>query len=565
MNNVSPNFIIVKKLISENFRGAGRKEFEFGHSNNIVGDNREGKTSIMEKIAFALCGTTIWGSNRCDHYINNKNGAEKMFVELEIEHPKGIFKIKRTKTLKSTTLHVNGEKTSQPDLERVLNLDVDYFLCVFNPLYLLSLANDSATKEKAKKMIFGLFTPPTKEEIRNQLLPAEANLLAENDIYDAAEVRKENEKLANKRLKLEGQLEELRKTASEEAPVSSPEKQTEIENKMQKLQEKKAQIVVRSQVPKPTEPVLADVNSVHKQIASLRETYTMLKGQIKPLPPKPEKGQKCPSCDQPLPAKKMNQLVAAWQKEVETIKSQNHAIQEKMKEITASGNKLNTEIQKLEQANHSAMETYKKALAEWNAAVSAANSDKEIKKLDEEIEKCLKQFKETAAASEKASSIAKAKEDIVVVEADIAKIDNDIAYNEELIRTIIRYQEAKEKMETDKFSKLLNRVSVKLYDLVKTTGELKQNCRITYNGNPWSQMCTSDRIRAGLEIGALVRRLNNVNYPVFIDDSDLITTYDPEVSLEDVQTFFAIVMAGKKLTVQSSPKEDLAKQDTPAA
>ena len=66
-------------------------------------------------------------------------------------------------------------------------------------------------------------------------------------------------------------------------------------------------------------------------------------------------------------------------------------------------------------------------------------------------------------------------------------------------------------------------VKISLYDLVKTTGELKSAFRFQYNGRDYRRLSHSEKLRAGLEVSQLMKRLTGRRYPVFIDDVESIT------------------------------------------
>ena len=61
-------------------------------------------------------------------------------------------------------------------------------------------------------------------------------------------------------------------------------------------------------------------------------------------------------------------------------------------------------------------------------------------------------------------------------------------------------------------------MSVKL----KTTGELKDVFRFTYNGRRYDRLSLSEKIRAGAEVSELVKRLTGRNYPVFFDNMESV-------------------------------------------
>lgn len=73
------------------------------------------------------------------------------------------------------------------------------------------------------------------------------------------------------------------------------------------------------------------------------------------------------------------------------------------------------------------------------------------------------------------------------------------------------------------FSKLkMNRVAISLYDVVKTTGEAKDAFRFTYNGRRYDRLSLSEKIRAGMEVSELMKRLTGRNYPVFVDNMESV-------------------------------------------
>jgi len=68
----------------------------------------------------------------------------------------------------------------------------------------------------------------------------------------------------------------------------------------------------------------------------------------------------------------------------------------------------------------------------------------------------------------------------------------------------------------------MNRVEISLYDVVKTTGEQKAAFKFTYNGRRYDRLSLSEKIRAGMEVSELMKRLTGRNYPVFIDNMESV-------------------------------------------
>ncbi len=103
----------------------------------------------------------------------------------------------------------------------------------------------------------------------------------------------------------------------------------------------------------------------------------------------------------------------------------------------------------------------------------------------------------------------------------------------------------------------LNRVAISLYDVVKTTGEMKDVFRFTYNGRRYDRLSLSEKIRAGMEVSELMKRLTGRNYPVFVDNMESVE------DLANVRPTGQIIMAklipGTELSVKGKHRPDTQK------
>ena len=68
----------------------------------------------------------------------------------------------------------------------------------------------------------------------------------------------------------------------------------------------------------------------------------------------------------------------------------------------------------------------------------------------------------------------------------------------------------------------MNRVEISLYDVVKSTGEVKDAFKFTYNGRRYDWLSLSEKIRAGMEVSELMKRLTGRNYPQFVDNMESV-------------------------------------------
>ncbi len=60
------------------------------------------------------------------------------------------------------------------------------------------------------------------------------------------------------------------------------------------------------------------------------------------------------------------------------------------------------------------------------------------------------------------------------------------------------------------------------YDVVKSTGEVKDTFKFTYGGRRYDRLSLSEKIRAGMEVSELTKRLTGRNYPTFVDNMESV-------------------------------------------
>ena len=105
-------------------------------------------------------------------------------------------------------------------------------------------------------------------------------------------------------------------------------------------------------------------------------------------------------------------------------------------------------------------------------------------------------------------------------DAKIKAAEQQIKAKKKLLAEVALYISKRAEMT---FSKLqMNRVQISLYDVVKTTGEVKDTFRFTYNDRRYDRLSLSEKIRAGMEVSELMKQLTGRNYPQFIDNMESV-------------------------------------------
>ena len=71
----------------------------------------------------------------------------------------------------------------------------------------------------------------------------------------------------------------------------------------------------------------------------------------------------------------------------------------------------------------------------------------------------------------------------------------------------------------------MTNTEIVLTEIVKTTGEVKDCFRFSYEGRDYKCLSLSEKVRAGLDVAVLIQKLAGRNYPVFVDNGESICTF----------------------------------------
>jgi chromosome segregation ATPase len=139
---------------------------------------------------------------------------------------------------------------------------------------------------------------------------------------------------------------------------------------------------------------------------------------------------------------------------------------------------------------------------------------------------------------ESKEKIEKAKEDIKKTEPKKAAIKSQI-------EAAKKFNATKLELQTKMIDQYLDKVSIRLQKLVESTGELKDDFKIMYEGKEFNVLSASERIKAGLELSNLIMNVTDIKYPIFIDNKESITSYNKP----DTQIIEAMVVEGQELKI----------------
>ena len=92
-----------------------------------------------------------------------------------------------------------------------------------------------------------------------------------------------------------------------------------------------------------------------------------------------------------------------------------------------------------------------------------------------------------------------------------------------------------------------------LTEIIKSTGEVKDCFRFSYDGRDYKCLSLSEKIRAGLDVSTLIQHLSGRYYPIFVDNGESICTFG-NVQIPG-QVMIARVVRGQELQVTHKNRE----------
>ncbi len=127
----------------------------------------------------------------------------------------------------------------------------------------------------------------------------------------------------------------------------------------------------------------------------------------------------------------------------------------------------------------------------------------------------------------------------------IAETETEIAQTKRLINEAILYMAKCVELMLDGLK--MGSTEIVLTELVKSTGEIRDCFRFSYEGREYKCLSLSEQVRVGLDAAMLIQRLSGRNYPVFVDNGESICSFGR--SQPSSQVIVARVANGQELQV----------------
>ena len=509
---------------------AQEREFFFRSTSYISGANGQGKTTIADAIAYAFCGVPFWGEKGIDKLMSK--GAKQMCVEVEFVNGDGeIYTLVRRKNGNTTSIALNGNTMTQKSLT-ALFVEKDIFLSVINPLYFIEkIASDGREflqkllPPVSKEAILAVCSEQTRDLLENESLlepeyyiknkRAEMKEADDQITYLSGQLALLEEQLENnsvKRNKLETSVKEQKAKIS--AVMKKQFEGIDVEAVRQEYNEAKKSLsndeilaLERKRMEIQNRPYVSKFSAqrakIEAELNAARLEYTGLYNKATGIRP----GVPCPTCTHALTNEEFN----AVRKDITAT----------LANMKKNGANLNSQLDDIVKLDAQAKDQFEQYKAD------------DLKKVEEEIKN---------VKSATSSDIDRLRDTLTFGNFSEAQVNSleamkaELFADESLISAVNEY--AVKRAEVMLTPLKMDKAAIKLSEVVKGTGEIKDTFKFTYDGKDYRWLSNSERIKAGLEIAMLVKRLTGLTYPTFVDNAESINT---NFTRPDGQMIFAFV------------------------
>lgn len=557
--------------------------FDFGDATYITASNGQGKSSIADAIAFAFVGTPFFGDKGLDR-LQNKFSNE-MTVSVDFVDDKGEnHNLTRNRKRDTTSITYDGITVKQADLNEAFG-GKDVFLSILNPLYFTDVLGDSGKSLLEKILptvkheeVLAALSPYSREMLaeqnisspetfiknrRSELKKLEETLISYRGQQELLEYQREERK--GKLTELSSAVENISKEMAgleeiRDSGIDMAVEKTELE----KLKRQRSELLkdTSSGGDKALREVMEEIKAAEKAVTKLTEKsykseYTApiaeVETSLKALYAEHAKlskslentvvGYTCPTCATVITEKNIGTVRADIQRRLTSLVEEGKKAKAKLASVISCDNeaKENFEKQKAKKIvkENSRLSELNQRLQEINVA---AEIDKES--FGEQLSNLEVQIKEQESriaygnwTEEQAAHFKELEENKKSVEAQIKAISNikerdytnlisdtedEISYLKKLINEAIQYMAKRIELMLNGLK--MSSTEIVLTEIVKTTGEIKDCFRFSYEGREYKCLSLSEKVRAGLDVAVLIQKLSGRNYPIFIDNGESVCT-----------------------------------------
>lgn len=500
--------IIFKTLELQNYKNHQELSVNFGERTDILGDNGQGKSSIPESIIYLLYGTDAMGSKLNPTPVTYESDETLASLFLNVDG-KDLLLGRGLKKGKAQYF-INEVPSKATEFNEIIEqmFDKDLFMSLFNPSYFPTMH-----WEKQRALILQYVTAPANKEVIKALPKAQGDKLAElvkkhsledlNKIHRANKTKLDKQYIAaqSRTKTLKEQLEDYRRLVPlESLHVEKSQLEKEIKE-IEKVNDSAGDTNHRINA------LNSKIDSLTAQIDRGRNNHSELKNTELTL--------KCHACGQDFTDEA---------KEV----SEQHKLDE-LKKIAAQVNPLIEE---------------RKSLREELATLEYVDLSDQYEKARELGDKLNPIAREIEKHSE-FEAMQKYVEEAETTEKETLESLNESIF---IIDSIKDFHAKEAELQAEKVQALFENLSIKLFNTVKSTGEMKPTFEIEMDGKEYSKLSLSESIRAGLELRDVLSEQSGLITPCFVDNTESITKFKEP----NGQLILCKVVAGQKLEIKTN-------------
>lgn len=589
---------------------AEERSFSFGPMNAIFGHNAQGKSTIADAISYAITGVSFFGSNRMDRLrAPGKNISVELQIVDGKGQPHCLI---RNRVGDNTDVFWDGQPIAAKDLntvfaERDLFLAVFNPLYLIEVLgnkgrdlferYMPEVPHEKVMEQLSEHnqsiLAQNPFLSPealvkqTRESIRElestlTYCQGRQDLLQSQREQSGVLLADRQKELQDCRIRIQ-ELESIRTTGFDGSDLkerladlyslheeyvreqASLPQTDDLDAKFRDLTQKRAKReadVYHSQYAQALADTQKQINELGMELARHRHILAGL-----------QPGIRCPMCYQTvtqetLPALKDEfeatiRRICAQGKELSGQLDELHGLDEKAREVFEAFRAqdiamCNLELADIELRRQQAVDAVRaenerrqQKISEIREEIQNIELDLETGRLSSEEMVELECFKERAKALEAEIEVLTEQQGSSMG-ADVApgisaeEINAEIVKKNELLTALSSYIAERVRQRFDHLD--LNRVSISLYEVSKTTGEVRDVFKFNYEDRPYVILSLSEKIKAGLEVSELLKKIAGINYPVFIDNGESVPVIDNV--RPSGQTFISQVVKNEQLRVE---------------
>ena len=557
-------------------------ELTFGNPTVITGGNGRGKTSIADAIAYAVTGLPFFAERNIDR-LHSETDPE-LFVTLRFVDDKGVaHELTRSHKGSRTGIVYDGQELRQLDLTEMFG-EKDVFLSIFNPLYFIEELGDEgknllqrylpmipqekvlaelAEPIREKLPVETLLSPEGRvKQLRKDIRELESTVIYLQGQQDLIQSQKTNGN--SKRAELDAKREALiaEKDALETKRYTGIDK-AELESELTDLSAQYSELFnddgdnsgldeLDKQLYEQTQKLAARSASAYE--SKFTQAIADASGRVKALAAKYNAelsagkaivpGFVCPTCRRAVTEADVPMVRKAFQQSISGIVAEGKEQRAQLEELKAMDVESLATFQKFKEEDVAKLQQDVRELTEKRGRLldssrgASAQKRAQLEELRGRMQTLTSDLEYGKLTPEEYDRLRACGEEIHQLEAELSALQSAALPNEAEIEARIKAAQEKitelkgsvsclllyiaKRVELTLAELKMNRVSISLYDVVKSTGEVKDVFRFEYNGRRYDRLSLSEKIRAGMEVSELMKRLTGRNYPVFVDNMESV-------------------------------------------